>query len=188
VQRKSPTKRYEDVTTQPVSAAPPAQAGPHDSFDAFFRREYSHLVRILVPFARSEADAEELAQEAMVRVLERWQYVKTLASPGGYAYCTAVNLLRVRHRRQQLSVRRQAQLISRTQNAAKPNDPETRSDLVTALRSLPRAQRDALLLTEWYGLSSAEAASLLRVRDGSVRSRASRARASLRDALRDYAS
>jgi RNA polymerase sigma factor (sigma-70 family) len=57
--------------------------------------------------------------------------------------------------------------------------------LVSALRALPAAERDVLLLVAWEQLTPAEAAVVLGVPQGTVRSRLHRARAALRLVLGD---
>ena len=49
------------------------------------------------------------------------------------------------------------------------------------LASLPRTQREALMLVEWLGYSAEEAGSILGARPSSVRGRLHRARATLRE-------
>jgi RNA polymerase sigma-70 factor (ECF subfamily) len=55
--------------------------------------------------------------------------------------------------------------------------------LVPALRSLPAAERDVLLLVAWEQLTPAEAAAVLGVPQGTARSRLHRARAVLREVI-----
>ena len=55
--------------------------------------------------------------------------------------------------------------------------------LVSALRALPAAERDVLLLVAWEQLTPAEAAVVLGVPQGTVRSRLHRARAALRPVI-----
>jgi RNA polymerase sigma-70 factor, ECF subfamily len=55
--------------------------------------------------------------------------------------------------------------------------------LVGALRALPPAEREVLLLVAWEQLTPAQAAAVLGVRPGTARSRLHRARAALRLAL-----
>jgi RNA polymerase sigma-70 factor (ECF subfamily) len=52
-----------------------------------------------------------------------------------------------------------------------------------ALQSLTRQQREALVLVEWLGFDSEEAASILGIRASSVRTRLHRARTALRTQL-----
>jgi RNA polymerase sigma-70 factor (ECF subfamily) len=145
-------------------------------FAAFFEDEYPRLVRALIPSTRGIADAEEAAQEAMIRVFERWDRVGKLASPGGYAYVTAVNWLRRRSRRRWLP------LFNDTPDP-RP-DPfealERRDALLSALARLSTTERDVLLLVSFYGLSASEAGEILGLEPASVRSRVHRARKALR--------
>jgi DNA-directed RNA polymerase specialized sigma24 family protein len=46
-------------------------------------------VRALVIVSGAEAEAEDLAQEAFARALERWERVRVMESPVGYVYRTA---------------------------------------------------------------------------------------------------
>jgi RNA polymerase sigma factor (sigma-70 family) len=57
--------------------------------------------------------------------------------------------------------------------------------LVSALRALPAAEHDVLLLVAWEQLTPAEAAAVLGVPQGTARSRLHRARAALRPLLAD---
>ena len=97
---------------------------------------------------------------------------------GGYAYRTAVNLNRKRIRR-----------LARPPRALTPsvhesaNDVEARTDLRRALATLPEGQRSALILVEWWGMGTREAASVLGVKEVSIRSRLHRAKVALRQEL-----
>lgn len=149
-------------------------------FDAFFHREYPRLVKSLYLTTSDLLEAEELAQEAMARVFERWDRVKTMEAPGGYLYHTALNLNRKRLRR--LAVR-----ASRILWPSEPADAiaasDTKSDLMRALAGLPDDQKEALVLTDWLELTSEEAGRILGIRPASVRSRAHRARQKLHEQL-----
>jgi RNA polymerase sigma factor (sigma-70 family) len=151
-------------------------------FEEFFRDEYRGLVRALYLLTADQAEAEELAQETMARVYERWDRVSRMESPGGYAYRLAVNLNR--HRLRHLAVRAR-RLLAITVHPDSEQPPDTRSELTEAIASLPRGQREAFMLVEWLGMSAGEAARVLKLAPASVRSRIHRARATLRDRLRD---
>ena len=76
------------------------------AFGIFFDGEYPQLCRALVLLVGDAFEAEELAQEAMTRVLERWDRVREMDSPTGYVYRTALNLQRKRIRRLAVRARR----------------------------------------------------------------------------------
>jgi RNA polymerase sigma factor (sigma-70 family) len=153
-------------------------------FEPFFEREYPRLARALYLVAGDRVEAEDLAQEAMVRVYERWEHVRSTDSPAGYLYRTALNLHRSRLRRLAVRARRAVGL-----RPDPPVDPaleaEVRDEVDRALAALPDGQREAMVLVEWVGLSAEEAGRVLGIEPVSVRVRLSRARATLRTAMED---
>jgi RNA polymerase sigma-70 factor, ECF subfamily len=62
-------------------------------------------------------------------------------------------------------------------------DPTARAELEAALRSVSAEHREAFLLVEVFGLSYQEAADVLGVRVGTIKSRMHRARRAMMDAL-----
>jgi RNA polymerase sigma-70 factor (ECF subfamily) len=146
-------------------------------FEAFFEAEYVRLARALFLVTGDPGEAEDLAQEAMVRVYERWDRVRALRDPTGYLYRTALNSHRSRLRRLSVRVRRLAEEWTSSDPAA---GAEARDILGQALVSLPIGQREAVVLVGWLGLTAEEAGRLLGIDPVSVRVRLSRARAALR--------
>src|SRR5436309_11363177 len=80
----------------------PVERGVDLRFDEFFADEYPRLGRAMYLLTADRGEAEDLAQEAMARVYERWDHVQAMASPPGYVYRVAVNLHRRRWRRRLL--------------------------------------------------------------------------------------
>ena len=143
-------------------------------FEAFFDREYTPLLRLMFAMTGNLVEAEELAQEAMTRALERWDRVSNMSSPAGYVYRIAVNLNRSRLRRLARPLR-----WSRESERSSDAEPEVIGSIVAALTLLPRGQREAVLLVEWLGLDAREAGRILGISPSSVRSRVHRAKVSL---------
>jgi RNA polymerase sigma-70 factor (ECF subfamily) len=155
---------------------------PGRSFEGFFRDEYSRLGRALFLLIGDTAEAEDVAQEAMVRVLERWDRVAAMDSPTGYLYSTALNLHRSRLRR--LLVRRRH--VAAPEPAGDPlGDVADRDEIGRLLDTLTDDQRAAIILVEWLGLAAEEAAPILGIEPVSVRVRVSRAKQALRDRATD---
>jgi RNA polymerase sigma factor (sigma-70 family) len=154
-------------------------------FESFFRSEYHRLVRALVLVAGSQPEAEELAQESMARVCERWERISHMASPTGYVYRVAFNL----HRRRLTRASRERTAAPAEGGSVDPIATRvTRVDVLRAVRSLPVRQREALVLVEWLGMTSSEAASVMGSKPGTIRSLLHDARRSVARALgRDYA-
>jgi RNA polymerase sigma-70 factor (ECF subfamily) len=146
------------------------------AFSDFFAKRYARLARACLLLTGSSAEGEDLAQEAMARVLERWDQVSAMEDPEGYLYRTALNLHRNAVRRLAMAARRQ--VLREPPDEADATD--RRLDLLRAIRSLPRTQREALVLVEWLGDTAEEAGPLLGIDPASVRGRLHRARESLR--------
>jgi RNA polymerase sigma-70 factor (ECF subfamily) len=152
------------------------------SFEEFFQAEHVRLARALYLLTGSAAEADELAQEAMVRVYERWDRVRQMDSPQGYLYRTALNLHRSRLR---WLATRARHIVHATASPDPAEVVQGRDDLARALASLPTGQREAVVLVEWLGMDQEEAATALGIRPGSIRARLSRAKADLRRMLEE---
>jgi len=152
------------------------------SFERFFQDEYERLGRALYLVTGDPVEAEDVAQEAMVRIYERWDRISAGGSDVGYLYRTALNLYRSR-------LRRAAVRLRRGPNVAAKADPlsvaEDRDELGRLLADLPEGQREALVLVTWLGMTDQEAGVVLGIEPVSVRVRLARAKAALRRARRD---
>ncbi len=151
-------------------------------FEEFFRAEYTRLFQALLLLTRDASEADDVAQEALMRAYERWDRVRRMDSPTGYVYRIALNLNRSRLRK--LAVRaRRAFDASPLEDVS--DSVATRHAVRSALDALPIAQREALILVDWLGLGSDEAGRVLGIEASSVRGRLHRGRASLRERLGD---
>jgi RNA polymerase sigma-70 factor (ECF subfamily) len=151
-------------------------------FSSFFSAHQEGLVRAMYLLTGDRLEAEELSQEALVRVYERWDEVAGMKSPTGYLYRTAINLNRRRLRR----LLRFAS-SSLVHDVSGESDPEAiavaRTDVAEALLSLTRGQREVIMLREWLDLPIDELAEILSITPGSARVRLHRARQLLRKRL-----
>jgi RNA polymerase sigma-70 factor, ECF subfamily len=165
-----------------------AHAGPSEAivadqaaaFEDFFRGQTQNLYAHLCLITGNRAEAEELAQEAFLKVWERWDRVADMDEPGGYLYRTAMNLFRKRYRRVGVALRKTVSVELREDEFATAED---RSVVAGALVELAPRQRAALILTELIGFSSEEAGRMLGVRAGTVRALASQGRAAIKQHL-----
>jgi RNA polymerase sigma-70 factor, ECF subfamily len=151
-----------------------------DGFESFFRAESNRLFRALIVITGDAGEAEELTQEAFVKVWERWDRVASMENPTGYLYRTALNAKFQLYRR----TSRAAKNVVLRESIPDPLDlVETRDYVARAILSLPKRQRAALVVTELLGYDSISAARILRVRPGTVRRLTSQARAKLREKM-----
>ena len=150
----------------------------HDEFAEVYEREYSRLARACLLLTGNASEAEDIAQEAFLRVYARWEAVRAMDSPEGYLYRTALNLHRKRLRRLAVRARHRFETVAERGGI---DAIDERLDALRAVASLPRGQREALIMVEWLDLDMDEAAAILGIATTSVRGRLHRARRTLRD-------
>lgn len=142
-----------------------------EAFDELWLVAYQMAFQIL----GTRAEAEEIAQETMIKAAARWRRVEDHARPwaGRVAANHAIDQLRRRGRRRS---------VEQTGTAASPASDRTveRLDLQRALLQLPRRQRDVLVLRYVLDLTEAEVARELGLSVAAVKSHAHRAITALR--------
>jgi len=175
--------------------------GDRAAFGELVRRHLSKAVAVAQRVTGSRGDAEEIAQEAFLRVWTKaptWRSAEGRSPEGRSAegefrgarfttwlYRVVVNLGIDRKRRPAMSA---------LEAAGDPADPadsalhslekaQLSARVAAAVATLPERQRAALTLCFYEGLSNREAADILALTPGAVESLLVRARRSLRDAL-----
>lgn len=162
------------VQTGPSSSATPP------TFEDFYQERHDGLYRALWLVTRNRHEAEEIAQDAFLRLFERWDRVRELEDMGGYLYRTAMNVWRSRGRRTAVAIRRAVRALPADDGLA---EVESRDAVVRALAPLTPRQRAALVLTDLLGFTSEEAGTALGVRASTVRVLAARARTTLQEGM-----
>ncbi len=153
---------------------------PADSeYEGFVVARYRTLVRAAVLLGCSRQDAEDAAQDALVRCYTAWAHVQSADDPDAYVYRILVNgISRGRRRkwRGELPYER----------VPEPGPADDIAGVVTvghtvrtALAALGREQRQVLVLRYFADLTEAQIASVLGIAQGTVKSRAARAIAAL---------
>jgi len=146
-------------------------------FDVFFAEEHERLFKALYFVTGDRHDAEELMQDAFLKLWERWDRIETIDDPTGYLFRVALNGFRMRRRRAAVAVRKVAPVPEDRDLFA---DADMRADVRRLLLGLAPRQRAALLLVDLLGYSSEQAARILRVRPSTVRALATQGRRALR--------
>ena len=157
-----------------------------DRLTVLYTTHYRGLVRLAAYLTGDRDNAEEVVQDAYVKVLGRWGRVRDLDKGEAYLRQAVVNLSRSRMRH--------LVVVERKAPAAAPDiaSAETgalaqldRDAVVAALAALPRRQREAVVLRYYADLSEAQTAHAMGISAGAVKSHTSRAMAALRHLLEE---
>ena len=114
----------------PQADLPDRSATPTNDFENLVEAEHGGLYGALCLVTRDRSEAEDLMQEAFLKVWERWDRVGGMEDPTGYLYRTAMNLYRKRRRRASLAVRRTIGVAPRSDGLGQV---EVRDEVVRAL-------------------------------------------------------
>lgn len=154
-----------------------AHAGP-PSFEELFLDVHDRLYRALYFITGSAADAEELMQDAFLKLWERWDRIDTIDDPVAYLFRAALNGVRMRARRARVATRK---ILPAASTRDPFDDVNVREDVRRMLRGISPRQRTAIVLTEILGYNSEQAARIMNIQPTTVRVLASQGRAALRD-------
>jgi RNA polymerase sigma factor (sigma-70 family) len=146
-------------------------------FDTFYQEEHERLFKALYFVTGNRHDAQELMQDAFLRLWERWDEIERIDDPTGYLFRVALNGFRMRRRRAAMAVRKAIPVPERRDLFL---DAEMRADVRQLLLEVTTRQRAALVLVDLLGYPSEQAAHILRVRPSTVRALAMKGRRALR--------
>ena len=156
---------------------PTERVDARTDFDTFVEEENERLFKALYFVTGSREDSEDLAQEAFMKLWERWGSIDQIEDPTGYLFRVALNGFRMRRRRATMALRRRAPLPEMHDGFV---EAEMRADVRRLLLDVTPRQRAALLLVDMLGYPSEQAARILRVRPSTVRNLASQGRKALK--------
>jgi RNA polymerase sigma-70 factor (ECF subfamily) len=152
------------------------------NFEEFYEANFRRIFNALSLVTGNRHEAEEITQEAFLRVFERWERVGGLDDPTGYAFRVSMNVFRNRYRRATFAFRHALSSGPATDDLAAVED---RDEVYRILRTLPPKQRAAVLLTSLLDYSAEDAGRMLGIRAASVRGLTSRARSQMKDKVVD---
>ena len=156
-----------------------------DDFNEFVAGNLEQLLKTAYLITWDAGEAEDLAQECLLKVARRWPRVRGMAQPRAYAQRILINLAldaaggRARWR---------GELDGAPAGADEPARDllaglEARAELRDALARLTPRQRAVLVLRYFNDLTEAQTAEVLDCSPGTVKSNASRGLARLREVL-----
>jgi RNA polymerase sigma-70 factor, ECF subfamily len=146
----------------------------------FLHTAYPRLVAGVALASGSRPAAEDAVQEALLRAWERSEKGEEIESLNAWVTTVAMNLARSGLRRLRSERRAKARLHRPV--VTEPAGWE-RVDVARALSTLPRRQREAVVLRYYLQMDTREVAGALGINEGTVKSTLFRARAALASAL-----
>lgn len=173
-----------------------AQQGDLGAYEDLARAHGDRIYAVILRLVMNSADAEDIAQETLLR---GWRGINNFhadARFGTWIYRIAVNESNrffergANRRREQLPIHdHEARLAARAvdQPPARAELRELEGALRRAIEQLEPPYRTALVLRDIEGLSTREAAEIVGVREGAFKSRLHQARLRVRAALGDEA-
>ncbi len=148
-----------------------------DELTAFCAEHHARLVGLLVLRVGDRHVAEELAQEALVRLIERWERVRELDARWPWLVKVAVNLSTSRWRRR--AAERRA--LARLGPVEEAVDLDSSLPVLDLVGRLPPRQSMAVVLRHYALLSVNETAEIMRCRPGTVKALSAQGRERLRE-------
>jgi RNA polymerase sigma-70 factor (sigma-E family) len=162
----------EATDTRAVTDGAPVTAPT--SFAECYAELRPEMIRLAAAMTGSPETAQDLVQDAFVRLHGAWSRVQ---EPRAYLRRAVVNACHSHHRRKRVERRHLAQAGPESSTSLEANE------LADALDSLPYRQRAALVLRFYTDLSDVDIASALRCRPGTVASMIHRGLAQLRKVI-----
>lgn len=166
-----------------------AQQGEIRAFEQLVASHVPQLRRFARAFIASDSDADDLAQEALIKVYRSIKLFRHQAAFSTWLYAVARNVFldftrsragHERAREESLEVAHTEHLAGDVAADAHLEQEQERERVWRALRQLPVDYRTALVLFDLEGRSYDEVAAIEGVPIGTIRSRLSRGRAQLK--------
>lgn len=171
-----------DDETELIAAA---QAGDREAIDALLTRYEQRIYRFGLRMCGDEESAREVLQETMLAAFKNLPGFRGQAALSTWLYQIARSFC-IKERR---GARAHASLDDAEPADQAPPLPDQLharqlgEALATAIRALPHDQREVLVLRDVEGLSAQEAADIVGIEVGALKSRLHRARTALRERL-----
>lgn len=129
-------------------------------------RQHLRLVGMLGLYCGDRDVAEDLAQEALIRLCRDWRQVRRLDAPERWLHRVAINLAHSHYRRKNIERRAVSRLGDRpAANRIGASDADT----LDLLKALPHRQKAALVLHYYLDLPVREVAQVMEVPEGTAK-------------------
>ena len=151
---------------------------------ALFAAEATRLVSLARFFVDDRTAAEDLVQEAFIRLSRSAHRIRDPERAAAYLRSIVINLARDHNRRGLVSLRHRPPAVLDEPSAEETAAArESRSEVVQALRQLPHRQRDCLVLRYYLDLPVEQIATTLGISPNSVKTHVQRGMRALASTL-----
>jgi RNA polymerase sigma-70 factor (ECF subfamily) len=150
-------------------------------FEVVYEAEHNRLLRIAYALTGHWAAAEDLTQEAFLRLQQQWRRVSAYERPEAWLRRVLLNLATSRARRLAAEARAAARFAR--ERSTNPTVSEDTAEFWGAIRALPRRQAQVLALFYAEDRAIAEVAEILGCAEGTVRAHLHQGRETLRRRL-----
>ena len=155
-------------------------AGDPEAFGELFRRHRDQMWAVALRTTQDPEIAADAVQEAFISAFRGADSFRGEAAVTTWLHRIVVNSCLDRLRRIKPVVQLpDADLSNLADTRDQHRSVEVRLDIRAALDQLPEGQRMALILVDMHGLQVAEAATILNVAEGTIKSRCARGRAAM---------
>ena len=180
-------------------------AGNEDAFTEFVNAYHARLARYSFLICGQREDAEEVAQETLLRVFENIDQLRDPARLKGWVFRIAKNECLVKRRRSLFAPRTELSLDELRPKGGRDGEmspieiadwsqlpdsllleSELQEALIAAIRQLPEIYRTVVLLRDMEELTTEETAEVLGIHPDAVKTRLHRARLALRQSMDLY--
>ena len=153
----------------PPQASPKGDVAQGDGLEqlaAMCEREHPRLVGMLGLYCGDADVAEDLAQEALIRLCRDWRRVRRLQAPERWLHRVAINLAHSYYRRKAIERKAFSVLGSRPPEKLEPDRHVESLELV---KNLAHRQKTALLLHYYLDMTVPEVAQVMEIPHGTAK-------------------
>jgi len=158
-----------------------AKAGKDDAFLELLETRKGRLFRIAIAYLHHESDALDAVQETVCRAFQNMRKLKHPEYFDTWIVRILLNICADEHRRKRKTI----YTGNETQGTSFSEASDTKVSLRQAVDSLPREQKEVIILKYYQQFTLIEVAALLECPEGTVKTRLHKALVKLRLTLRE---
>ncbi len=162
-----------------------AQQGDGDAIEALYRRHSARVYSVVRRLAGDDSQADDWAQEAWMRAIRALPTFRGQSLFSTWLHRIAVNCALYGRRRRERLGSREVESETAGDEACREEKPLLRMRLEEAMQRLPDGMRRVLVLHDVEGYTHEEIGEMLGVASGTCKSQLFKARAKMREMLRE---